>query len=179
MIRYSIQLRKIVKLNFPGFGPRISQFSYGKLVTYIDGSCPVDRLSCSLVSPVNRRRQSDGYQWCLFRCCGNIVKWRRHQIKVEELFSQQNTHFLFLGSQTNSVLQSRKAVCCPRPLGCHDPLLNQKDCFKTFFTFDWMYCMFSFLLTERRITTLACSTVHNPLTKLHFLLCRHNTKLSL
>ena len=41
---------------------------------YIVGSCSVDRLNCSLVIPVSRLRQSDGYQWCLF--CGDIVKIR-------------------------------------------------------------------------------------------------------
>ena len=29
---------------------------------YIDGCCSVDHVNCSLVTPVNRRRQSDGYQ---------------------------------------------------------------------------------------------------------------------
>ena len=28
---------------------------------YIDGSCSVDRINCSLVIPVNRQRQSEGY----------------------------------------------------------------------------------------------------------------------
>ena len=28
---------------------------------YINGSCSVDRINCSLVIPVNRQRQSDGY----------------------------------------------------------------------------------------------------------------------
>ena len=38
-----------------------SQISYGNRVSYIDGSRSVDRIYCSLVSPVNRQRQSDGY----------------------------------------------------------------------------------------------------------------------
>ena len=46
------------------------------LIKYIDGSCSVDHKSCSLVSPVNRQRQSDGYQWCLFQCCSDIVKMK-------------------------------------------------------------------------------------------------------
>ena len=42
--------------------------------TYIDGCRSVDRIICSLVTPVNRQRQSDSYWWRLFRCCDDIVK---------------------------------------------------------------------------------------------------------
>ena len=40
--------------------------------TYIEGSSFIDRISCSLVSPVNRQRQSDGYQWCIISQKGSI-----------------------------------------------------------------------------------------------------------
>ena len=32
------------------------------ILIYIDGCRSVDRIDCSLVTPVNRQRQSDGYQ---------------------------------------------------------------------------------------------------------------------
>ena len=41
---------------------------------YIDGSCSVEPIKCSLVIPVNRQRQSDGCKWCW--CCGGIVKMK-------------------------------------------------------------------------------------------------------
>ena len=42
--------------------------------TYINVCHSVDRINCSLVTPENRQRQSDGYQWRLFGCCKDIVK---------------------------------------------------------------------------------------------------------
>ena len=37
-------------------------------MSYIDGSCAVDCINCSLVTPVSRLMQSDGYQCCFFIC---------------------------------------------------------------------------------------------------------------
>ena len=53
---------------------------------YIDGSCSVDRISCSQVSPVNRQRQSDGYQLSLFLCCGDIVKMKETSNNTLNIF---------------------------------------------------------------------------------------------
>ena len=33
---------------------------------YIDSSCAVDRINYSLVTPVNRQTQGDGYEWRIF-----------------------------------------------------------------------------------------------------------------
>ena len=41
---------------------------------YIDGCRSVDCINCSLVTPVNRQSQSDGYYWRLFWCCDDMVK---------------------------------------------------------------------------------------------------------
>ena len=49
----------------------------------IDGCHAIDRIKCSLVTPVNRQTQSDGYECRLFRCWDEIVKWMRHQIIIE------------------------------------------------------------------------------------------------
>ena len=40
----------------------VTFFTLGVKVIYKDGSCSVDRISCGLVSPVNRQSRSDGYQ---------------------------------------------------------------------------------------------------------------------
>ena len=44
----------------------LSIVSYGKSLTYIDGSCAVDHINFSLVTQVSRQMHSDGYQWRLF-----------------------------------------------------------------------------------------------------------------
>ena len=44
------------------------------LLVLIDGSCAIDRINCSLVTPVNRQTQSGGYEFHLFRCRDEIVK---------------------------------------------------------------------------------------------------------
>ena len=51
----------------------LSIVSNGKSLTYIDGSCAIDHINFSLVTPVSRQMQSDGYQWRLFWCRGEIV----------------------------------------------------------------------------------------------------------
>ena len=45
---------------------------------FIDGSCSVDRINWSLVIPINRHRQSDGYQWRLFQCREGICQNEEH-----------------------------------------------------------------------------------------------------
>ena len=47
--------------------------SYGNPVTCIDGSLSVDGINCSLVIPVSRQTQSDGYKWCLSNENVNII----------------------------------------------------------------------------------------------------------
>ena len=46
--------------------------------TYIDGSCSVDCLNCSLVILVTRQRQNDSYQWRLFWCWEDICQNEEH-----------------------------------------------------------------------------------------------------
>ena len=50
----------------------------------IDGCRSVDRINCSLVTPVSRQMQSDGYQWRLFQCCEDIVKMKETSDKSKK-----------------------------------------------------------------------------------------------
>ena len=52
----------------------LCSFLWPTTATCIDGCRSIGRKNCSLVTPVNRQWQSDGYLWRLFRCCKDIVK---------------------------------------------------------------------------------------------------------
>ena len=87
-------------------------------------SCSVDRINCSLVIPVNRQRQSDGYQCHLFNVAVILSKWRRHQIiRGMDL----GTLVVLLDLNIPPVTY----ICC-----CTAPTAALSESFRAFFSYD-------------------------------------------